>query len=173
MNLPDRNDDVYNTFDDMPDTYIPALETGILHNNILHNYINSSEDISNEPEATTEMEEMENAIIDSDEFNDLLSQIQTNTHNAINELESLDIDYFFDYPDDCKVSPLLEEVLRIFLEIYTIYPDNIEDINFIIKYYLHKIIESQELDEDSKIVAAKTLSVAMYSPLFWEEYLSE
>lgn len=57
--------------------------------------------------------------------------------------------------------------MDMFMQLYTRYPAQLEDVNFIVNYYANKIADSRALSSDQKEAMLSALSVSAYSPRYW------
>jgi hypothetical protein len=57
--------------------------------------------------------------------------------------------------------------MEMFMELYTRYPAQLEDVDFIVNYYADKIASADSLDTDQKEAMLSALSVSAYSPRYW------
>lgn len=66
-----------------------------------------------------------------------------------------------------RLSPAAKEIMEMFMELYTRYPAQLEDVDFIVNYYADKIASADSLDTDQKEAMLSALSVSAYSPRYW------
>lgn len=66
-----------------------------------------------------------------------------------------------------RLSPAAKEIMDMFMQLYTRYPTQLEDVDFIVNYYANAIANSKALDPDQKEAMLSALSVSAYSPRYW------
>lgn len=132
-----------------------AIRTGKMHNLILDISIDEGElqNIDNQ------LTDMEKSVIYSDEF---LCEYDKIINNFI-DLDLEDPEYI--YADGTVES----SVMQLFLDIYNKYPENCEDVNFIINKYIEVVDDSDEISDEMKSCIYNGLAVAAYSYKYWEE----
>lgn len=64
-----------------------------------------------------------------------------------------------------------EKVIDIFLDIYLQYPDNLDDIYFLVNKYSEIINSSIDITVEEKSNIYSALSIAAYSSIYWEQQL--
>lgn len=153
----------------------PSAKCGIIHNVTLKNIISPADDVP--------------AISTSNNYNYVASELAkgnldenkvSSTYNKIISSLTPAIQDNFNYNkalDDMKTQGIISENLckayELFLEVYRNYPQNQDNIDFIINKYLSVIKSSTEFSEDEKDCLYLGLSVAPENPGFWAEQMNE
>ena len=103
----------------------------------------------------------------SPEFIIQYQALQNQILTAMTEIENLDIEQYFSDSDNQNISLTAQNVMTLFMELYTQYPAGLEDIDQIVNFYLQKIDNTNALTMDEKEILYSGLAVAAYSPRFW------
>lgn len=133
-----------------------AIRTGKMHNLILDISLNGGE-LSN---VKTVLSDMEKSVIYSDEYMDNYNEVVDKFRDMRN---TDDMEYLY------KDGTVESSVMRLFLEIYNRYPNNCEDVNFIINKYIDVVDKSKEMPDEMKSCIYNGLAVAAYSYKYWQD----
>lgn len=127
---------------------------GAKHNIILDKLITTDQIAST---YSRDLSEIESVIINSKEFSDQLDVTLESIIDNINYGSSMTFD-----GDD-----ITSKLMNMFFDILTSYPDNLDDIEFIINKYIELVNASNEISESDKELIYCGLSVAASSSEFW------
>lgn len=139
----------------LPTGYESSKEVGLLHNTILNSVAAPTNEEENE-EIAYPFTAVENAVLYSTEYIDsyesvLLKVINSDTNKPI-------------FVSEEGVSA---EIINLFIEVFNQYPEDINDVNFIVNKYIEKIEASNLLSESEKKNIYDALSVAVFSFYHW------
>lgn len=142
----------------IPVDYVEAEELAQTHNMVLR-LINDNElpDSVNGCGFTEE----ELAIMHSDYF-------KTGYADYIAHNIDYDLDYVVTDPNNKE-----EYVVQLFLNLYKNYPNDKDDLNYIITEYIRIIENDPNLTKDEKKMVYTAISMAGYSTDYWYDYLSK
>lgn len=147
----------------LPSTYMPLMEVGARHNILIEKII--ADDIGEIDESCEYLDDVEYELVTSDEFIslyeeqiDYLSQNTFETHSAYYPLNN---------------TTVVDEVMNLFVEAFTEYPDNVEDVHTIVNNYIATIEEFNELNEDEKHMLYTTFCVALVSSDYWYNHYNQ
>ena len=132
-----------------------ALQHNILLERVINGEVFEDVDLSQDPYAEA---------FKSIEFN---NSYQTAVNEAVLFTRTLQNSTSKPVVDIEGLSPIANEVLSLFFDIYTEYPNKMDDIDFIVSYYMRAIEASPELTPDEKEMIFTGLAVAAYSPRLW------
>lgn len=161
-----------------PEGYEHVEEVGIIHNIALRNIFEDYSDttypemqiacdtiyIANERLPKTVVY---NAL-DIPEFKSAYQQEMDCIRSSLTELGAVDLERYMERKDATGYSEITVSILELFMDIYTQYPSKLEDIDFIINYYVEKIANSPEVPEEEVESLYTALAIAAYSPRLWK-----
>lgn len=142
---------------DMPQEYKPLFEIGAKHNLILDYVFSGNVDDMIDIEIEIDTNTIEYQVVSSEEFEEVYRQ-------AIES--SMSGEYY--YMDE-TFEGVAKQIVNLFTEAYLTYPDNIEDVDYLINGYINVIEEFSELTEDEKQAIYIGLVVAAGSTDYWRE----
>lgn len=152
----------------LPQEYESIRNYGIRHNQALVTLeeIKSGEidlqDLNLDPELET--------IITSNEFNVAYGGI-VNAAISATSTDHFDITEFLGSTGS-YLSGKTTQVLELFFEVYTLYPEDEQDIAELINNYISIIEESSDFTNEEKEYIYASLMVAAESPLHWQEIIN-
>lgn len=138
----------------LPKKHKDLLEIGIKHNIIL-DMVRNEREILEEIIPDSVLTEEEKNVLESKEFID-------SYNNFIPKYATLSVDEFL------SGETVDSKVMSLFLDIYNAYPENIQDVKFIINKYIELIEASDSFTDDEKQSIYAGLSVAVCSYEYWE-----
>lgn len=146
---------------------------GIVHNIALKNIISSPD---NSPASTIDnydyvASELAKGNLDENKVSPIYNRIISSLTPAIKD----NFNYskaLYDMKTQGIISENLCKAYELFLEVYQNYPENQDDIDFIISKYLSVIKTSTDFCKDEKDCLYLGLSVALQSPGFWIQHLN-
>lgn len=154
----------------LPKKYCYLEEVGVLHNGLLENLEIESALVKKDSLSLVKSEITDPTalgIVKSEEFK---KGYQTILNEILeNEAESNETNhemYLYIQNED----PLVVKILELFEEVYTQYPEKMEDYDFLINRYIEMIETSDEIAEEEKIAIYTGFAVAAYTPRFWNTY---
>ncbi len=106
--------------------------------------------------------------LDIPEFKSAYQQEMDCIKLSLTELGAVDLDRYMEYKDASGYSEITATILELFMDIYTQYPSKLEDVDFIINYYVKKIANSSEVPEEEVESLYTALAIAAYSPRLWK-----
>lgn len=127
---------------------------GAKHNIVLRNLIDDKIDTINLEKSLTK-EEFE--IINSEQF-------KQDCEKAINKIQNSFNDNIVQETENRTIS---DKLMSLFYSICQTYPDNSEDVQFIINKYIEAVKNTNEISEQDKPVIYQAISVAASSYEFW------
>lgn len=141
----------------LPNAYMPLMEIGARHNMLIEKII--TDDIDDISENCEYLDDVEYELVTSEEFIclyeeqiDYLSQNTFETYSAY-------------YP--FNNTTIVDEVMNLFVEAFTEYPSNVDDVHAIVNNYIATIEEFNELNDDEKQMLYTTFCVALASSDYW------
>lgn len=99
-------------------------------------------------------------------YNNILSVVVPAVKNNFNYNSLLNV-----MKEEGMITGNLQRAYELFLEVFQSYPQNQEDIEFIVNRYLEIIKVSNDFDEKEKEALYMGLSIALKSPDLWKEYM--
>lgn len=106
--------------------------------------------------------------LDIPEFKSAYQQEMDCIRSSLTELGAVDLERYIEHKDATGYSEITVSILELFMVIYTQYPSKLEDIDFIINYYVGKIAHSPEVPEEEVESLYTALAIAAYSPRLWK-----
>lgn len=136
---------------------------GVQHNAVIENLKN--------PEllqkVNIDKSSIEYKVISSNEFK---TEYKKCVDNCLNNSYENEIVLYMNNPNYLYTQETAK-VMDLFMEVYNNYPEKMEDVDFLVNYYVSKIEASDEFKSIDKTGLYSALSVAMYSPRLWENEL--
>lgn len=141
---------------DIPIEHVSSVELGKIHNLTLNTL--KKEDLSTiQVENGFTKEEL--SVIHSDKF-------QSEYSNYMNNSSSFELEYILS-------SPTKEEyIIQLFLDLYKNYPNDIQDVNYIINEYIHIIEQDPTITNDEKNIIYTAIAMAGYSTDYWDQTMN-
>lgn len=148
---------------ELPDTYAPLMEIGARHNLLIEKIITN--DIEHLEDAIINLEESEYQFYSSEEFTNIYQeQVDFLANHTITTTN------LYCPADD---TTLVDDVFNLFIEAFTEYPDEINDVYSLINTYISNIEQYNELNNDEKQIVYTSLCVALASAEYWNDYYDE
>lgn len=142
----------------IPRKYSKAIDLGKTHNMALHNYF--TQDLSN-VDIYNVLSEDEVEIIHSNSFT-------YNYDSYMKSHESYDLD--FAIANDFHKA---DRIVKLFFELYNSYPENMDDVNYIINEYIKVIESDKSISDVEKQSIYVAFAVTAYSSDYWDYKLEK
>lgn len=155
---------------------IVPIETGLIHNTLLEKMLfETNQKIDTNTLSIEDKETYFKIREDVKSQEALFETIYSNTISAYTTLkETNDVSLFLGKLKKSFSSDnnsFQNKVIDLFLNIYLQYPEDINDVFFIIDKYAEIIMDAQDLTDDDKKNILYSLSIAAYSSAYWEQQL--
>lgn len=141
-----------------PGEYKEAVKVGIQHNLMLDAVKNDSFKATRGSDNITPLTKQEEYILNSPEFVSQYNSIMPRFYSS-------DVNKYI--TDDSKGAM----VIKLFIEVYNKYPQDIDDVNLIINNYIERIEKNPSLTNEEKQLVYNGLAVAAYSFQYWKNRL--
>lgn len=139
---------------------VDMVNMGTFHNAVLDKLLN--QDFKEDSCWKEKLTLAECSLLNSEEFN-------TNINGILEKIAfALEQDQYY----ISESNELDEKVMNLFFSLITSYPDNLDDIEFIINKYIEIVKNNNELSDDQKQLIYAGLSVAASSSEFWNDKIN-
>lgn len=141
----------------IPEEFHSCVELGIIHNLTLNTLRNNESSIG-QVDISNGFTDQQIAVIHSETF-------QNHFIEYMSDSSSFSMEYIFS--NYCKE----EYIVKLFLDLYTQYPENLYDVNYIISEYIDIIENDSSITSGQKQAIYIAISVAGYSSQYWNNVL--
>jgi hypothetical protein len=143
---------------DIPQEHVSTVELGKVHNLTLQTLQTKDLTMVNIENGFT-TEEIE--ILHSSKFQDYYT-------SYLSDNNAFSLDFVLSDSNDKE-----DYIVQLFLDLYKNYPNDIDDVNYIINEYIHIIEQDTQLTPEEKHIIYIAIAMAGYSTDYWDQTLSE
>lgn len=136
-----------------PPNFESSVEVGLYHN-IALKILN--DELPSEYELGDYLTEEQMSILHSESFKRNYSTLLTDPNL-----------FSMDYLEDCSQKE--DRIIKLFLDVYKEYPEDLEDVNLLINLYIDRIEADSTITELQKQCVYSALSIAAYSTVYWSK----